>query len=117
MEVQIAPPPYIVHTGSTVDGNGDSALFVKFRAFSAPEGAGDYFVGFFFGASFPSGTPPNGAGHTILSPMLALAKVGVHSAYRTPSAAISPQAAPMFWVAHFYGTRPFSMVSRAEFGQ
>lgn len=74
MEVQVAPPPYIVHTASTVDGNGDSALFVKFRAFSAAEGAGDYFVGFFFGASFPSGSPPNGAGHTILSPMLALAK-------------------------------------------
>jgi hypothetical protein len=74
MEVQVAPPPYIVHSGNVVDGNGDTSLFVKFRAFSAPEGEGDYFVGLFMGASFPSGSPPNGLGHTVLSPMLALAK-------------------------------------------
>ncbi len=74
MEVQVAPPPYIVHSGNIVDGNGDTSLFVKFRAFSAPEGKGDYFVGLFMGASFPSGSPPNGLGHTVLSPMLALAK-------------------------------------------
>jgi hypothetical protein len=74
MEVQIAPPPYIVHSSNIADGNGDTSLFVKFRAFSAPEGKGDYFVGLFLGASFPSGSPPNGLGHTVLSPMLALAK-------------------------------------------
>ncbi len=74
MEVQIAPPPYIVHSSNIPDGNGDTSLFVKFRAFSAPEGKGDYFVGLFLGASFPSGSPPNGLGHTVLSPMLALAK-------------------------------------------
>jgi hypothetical protein len=74
MEVQIAPPPYIVHSRSMADGNGDTSLFVKFRAFSASEEKGDYFVGLFLGASFPSGSPPNGSGHTVLSPMLALAK-------------------------------------------
>ena len=74
IEVQIAPPPHIVHSGSTTDGNGDTSLFVKFRAFSASEGKGDYFVGLFLGASFPSGSPPNGSGHTVLSPMLALAR-------------------------------------------
>jgi hypothetical protein len=74
MEVQIAPPPYIVHSGNIADGNGDTSLFVKFRALSAPEGKGEYFVGLFLGASFPSGNPPNGLGHTVLSPMLALAK-------------------------------------------
>src|ERR1700681_1934873 len=46
----------------------------KFRAFSAPEGKGDYFVGLFFGASFPTGNRPNGTGHTVLSPMLAMSK-------------------------------------------
>ena len=74
MEVQIAQPPYITHTGTTPNGFGDASLFIKFRALSAPEGEGDYFVGFFFGTSFPSGSVPNGAGHTILSPMLAMAK-------------------------------------------
>jgi hypothetical protein len=74
MEVQIAPPPYIVHSGHIEDANGDTSLFVKFRAFSAPEGKGGYFVGLFLGASFPTGSLPNGLGHTVLSPMLALAK-------------------------------------------
>ena len=74
MEVQIAPPPYIVHNGNIADGNGDTSLFIKFRAFSASEGKGKYFVGLFLGASFPSGNAPNGLGHTVLSPMLALAK-------------------------------------------
>src|SRR6266850_2223945 len=49
-------------------------LVQKYRAFSAPEGQGDYFVGFFFGGSFPTGTPPNGSGHPILSPTFAAAK-------------------------------------------
>jgi hypothetical protein len=74
MEVQIAPPPYIVHSDNTADGFGDVSMFAKFRAFSAPEGKGDYFVGLFFGALFPTGNRPNGTGHTVLSPMLAMAK-------------------------------------------
>ena len=74
LEVQVAPPPYIVHSDNTADGFGDVSIFTKFRAFSAPEGKGDYFVGLFFGASFPSGSRPNGTGHTVLSPMLALSK-------------------------------------------
>jgi hypothetical protein len=45
-----------------------------YRAFSATEGHGDYFVGFFFGGSFPTGNPPNGLGHTMLSPTFAAAK-------------------------------------------
>ena len=73
-EVQIAQPPYIVHSGKVVDGFGDTSIFVKFRAMSAPENEGDYFVGLFFGASFPTGSAPNGMGHAVLSPMLALAK-------------------------------------------
>ena len=74
LEVGIFPPSYIVHQSKTPDGFGDLAWQVKFRAFSAPEGKGDYFVGFFLGGSFPTGTPPNGQGHTILSPTFAAAK-------------------------------------------
>src|SRR6266852_2078042 len=74
LEFQVAPPPYIVHSDNTADGFGDVSIFTKFRAFSAPEGKGDYFVGLFFGASFPTGNPPNGTGHTVLTPMLALSK-------------------------------------------
>jgi hypothetical protein len=74
LEVGIFPPNYLAHQSSAADGFGDLSFQVKFRAFSATEGRGDYFVGFFFGGSLPTGTPPNGVGHTILSPTLAVAK-------------------------------------------
>ena len=73
-EVGIFPPNYLVHQSKTADGFGDLAWQLKYRAFSAPEGKGDYFVGFFLGGSFPTGTPPNGQGHTVLSPAFAAAK-------------------------------------------
>ncbi len=74
LEVGIFPPNYLVHQSSVPDGFGDLSFQVKFRAFSATEGQGDYFVGFFFGGSVPTGTPPNGIDHAILSPTLAAAK-------------------------------------------
>jgi len=74
LEVGIFPPSYVVHQSKTPDGFGDLSWQVKFRAFSAPEGKGDYFVGFFLGGSFPTGSPPNGQGHTVLSPTFAAAK-------------------------------------------
>jgi hypothetical protein len=74
LEVGIFPPGYLVHQAKTPDGFGDLSWQVKFRAFSATEGKGDYFVGFFLGGSFPTGSPPNGLGHTVLSPTFAAAK-------------------------------------------
>jgi hypothetical protein len=74
LEVGISPPGYFVHQSKIPDGFGDLTWQVKFRAFSASEGKGDYFVGFFLGGSFPTGTPPNGLGHTVLSPTVAAAK-------------------------------------------
>jgi hypothetical protein len=74
LEVGISPPNYLAHQSSVADGFGDLAFQVKFRAFSQPEGRGDYFVGFFFGGSLPTGSPPNSIGHTVLSPTLAAAK-------------------------------------------
>jgi hypothetical protein len=74
LEVGIFPPSYLVHQAHSPDGFGDLSFQVKFRAFSATEDKGDYFVGFFLGGSFPTGTPPNGLGHTVLSPTFAVAK-------------------------------------------
>jgi hypothetical protein len=74
LEVGIFPPGYVVHQSKTPDGFGDLSWQVKFRAFSATEGKGDYFVGFFLGGSLPTGSPPNGLGHTVLSPTFAAAK-------------------------------------------
>jgi hypothetical protein len=74
LEVGIFPPNYLAHQSSVPDGFGDLSFQLKFRAFSATEGRGDYFVGFFFAGSLPTGNPPNGVGHTILSPTFAAAK-------------------------------------------
>jgi hypothetical protein len=74
LEVGIFPPNYLAHQSSTPDGFGDLSFQAKYRAFSATEGRGDYFVGFFFSGSLPTGSPPNGIGHAILSPTLAAAK-------------------------------------------
>jgi hypothetical protein len=74
LEVGIFPPGYLVHQSKTSDGFGDLSWQVKFRTFSATEDKGDYFVGFFLGGSFPTGTPPNGLGHTVLAPTFAAAK-------------------------------------------
>jgi hypothetical protein len=75
LEVQVGIPPYFFHQAPNVpDGVGDVSMVLKFRAFSAPEGKGEYFVGLFLPASFPSGSAPNGLRHTVWSPMLAAAK-------------------------------------------
>jgi hypothetical protein len=73
-EVGLFPPPYLVHQRILPDGFGDFSFQVKFRAFSATEGQGDYFIGLFFGGSFPTGRAPNGIGHTILSPTVGIGK-------------------------------------------
>jgi hypothetical protein len=74
LEVGISPPNYLVHESSQPNGIGDLSWQVKFRAFSATEHKGDYFVGFFLGGTFPTGGPPNGTGHTALSPTFAVGK-------------------------------------------
>jgi hypothetical protein len=74
LELGISPPNYLTHQTSKKDGAGDLAWQVKFRAFSAPEHKGDYFVGAFLGGSIPTGNPSNGSGHAILSPTFAGAK-------------------------------------------
>jgi hypothetical protein len=74
LEIGVSPPPYLTHQAGLPDGFGDMSFQVKYRAVSAPEGKGDYFIGLFFGGSVPTGTPPNGMDHAILTPTLAAAK-------------------------------------------
>jgi hypothetical protein len=90
LEVGIFPPNYLAHQSSATDGFGDLSFQVKYRVFSATEGRGDYFVGFFFAGSLPTGSPPNGIGHTILSPTLAGAKGIGHWDIQTTVGAILP---------------------------
>ena len=74
LEVGIFPPSYVVHQTNVANGFSDLSYQVKFRAFSRTEGEGDYFVGFFFGGSVPTGSAPNGLGRPVLSPTFAAAK-------------------------------------------
>jgi hypothetical protein len=74
LEVAISPPPYLTHGGDAAAGFGDLSFQVKYRAFSAAEGKGDYFVGAFLAGSIPTGTAPNGVDHAILTPTFAAAK-------------------------------------------
>jgi hypothetical protein len=74
LEVGLFQPSFLAHQSSVPDGFGDFSFQIKYRAWSAPEGRGDYFVGFFLAGSLPTGTPPNGVGHTLLSPTFAAAK-------------------------------------------
>jgi hypothetical protein len=52
LELGVFPPAYLVHQSKVPDGFGDLSWQVKFRAVSATEGGGDYFVGVFLGGSF-----------------------------------------------------------------
>ncbi len=93
MEVQVGLPPYYFHEAPNVpDGFGDVSIFLKFRAFSAPEETGDYFVGFFLGGSFPTGSAPNGMNHTVWSPMIAAAKGWKFFDYQTTLSGNLPQS-------------------------
>ena len=74
LEVAVSPPSYVVHGMDAPNGFTDVSYQMKFRAFSGAEGKGDYFVGFFFAGSLPTGRTPNGFGHAALSPTFAVAK-------------------------------------------
>ena len=74
LEVAFAMPPHLTHQSSVPDGFGDWSFLVKFRAFSAPEGEGAYFVGFVLNATFPTGNTANSAGHAVWSPAVAFGK-------------------------------------------
>jgi hypothetical protein len=74
LEVAFAMPPYLTHQSSVPDGSGDWSFLVKFRAFSAPEGKGAYFVGFVLNAAFPTGNTANSTGHAVWNPAVAFGK-------------------------------------------
>jgi hypothetical protein len=68
-------PPYLIHHEPKIaDGFGDFSMLLKYRLASAPEDKGNYIATVFLGASFPTGSGPNGAGHAIITPTLALGK-------------------------------------------
>jgi hypothetical protein len=74
LEIGLFPPSYVARRSNAASGFGDVSLQMKYRLFSGTEGKGDYFVGLFFAVSLPSGSTPNGIGHAIFSPTIAVGK-------------------------------------------
>lgn len=65
----------VVHHGSALrDGIGDASLLAKYRIASRNEHSGNYIVTAFLGVTFPTGNPPNGASHAIITPTIAAGK-------------------------------------------
>jgi len=75
LELIVNVPPYLIHHEPKIrDGFGDFSMLVKYRLASAPDGKGNYIATLFLAASFPTGAVPNGAGHGVITPTLALGK-------------------------------------------
>jgi len=75
IQIVLGAPPYVVHHGSQLrDGIGDVFLLLKYRVASQNEQKGNYVVTAFLGASLPTGNPPNGLPHGVITPSIALGK-------------------------------------------
>ncbi len=84
IEVILALPPWIAHTGTTqhptktsqptTDGWGDDTFLVKYRLLTANAEHGDYILTAFMGFSAPTGDDGNSAGHALFTPTLAFGK-------------------------------------------
>lgn len=73
--IVVAPPAYLVHSGSPQrDGWGDWGFLVKYRLLAANEQRGNYVVTFFLAATVPTGSPGNGLPASTLTPTLAYGK-------------------------------------------
>jgi hypothetical protein len=116
LEVGIFPPGYLVHQSKTPDGFGDLSWQVKFRAFSATEHKGDYFVGFFLGGSFPTGTPPNGQGHSVLSPTSQPRRALGRGTFRAQLALTFQPVGRISWATQLSSIPKLTTRSRAKSG-
>jgi hypothetical protein len=75
IQIVLGAPPYVVHHESQLrDGMGDVSLLVKYRMAARNERNGNYVVTAFLGVSLPTGNPPNGVSHGVITPSIALGK-------------------------------------------
>jgi hypothetical protein len=108
IELILNSPPYLVrHEPKIADGFGDFSMLLKYRLASAPEEKGNYIATLFLGASFPTGSVPNGAGHAIITPTLALGKgygpVDLQTTFgvNLPTSESATAGHPLLWNATF----------------
>lgn len=75
IELIFGVPPYIEHEPARGrNGVGDLSFLVKYRVLSANEQKGNYILTFFLGATAPTASNGNGAGHAIYTPTVAFGK-------------------------------------------
>jgi hypothetical protein len=74
-ELIVGIPAFLKRTRPrNTDGFGDWPFLLKLRLLSANEEHGNYIVTAFLGATMPTGSKNNGAGHAVFTPMLAFGK-------------------------------------------
>lgn len=117
LEVGISPPNYLVHQSNTPDGIGDLVWQIKFRAFSATEGKGDYFVGFFMGGTAPTGSPPNGRATSHGHQPLQQRKASVPGIFRARSVQACPAVEQALWADRSFSTPRSTIASGTSCGQ
>lgn len=72
IELILAAPPYAARSRPHgLDGFGDVSFLAKYRILSANEEKGNYILTLFIGASAPTGSRRNGAGHAVYTPTVA----------------------------------------------
>ena len=74
VQVTVGLPSYIVHEQSIPDGWSDLSFTIKYRLLAGNEDHGNYILTAFLGASVPTGSNNNGAGHFTIVPTFAAGK-------------------------------------------
>ncbi len=75
VEIILGIPAFIAHSPTSAqNGMGDTSFLLKYRMLAANEETGNYILTLFFGATAPTASKMNGAGHAIFTPTVAFGK-------------------------------------------
>jgi hypothetical protein len=108
VEIILGIPPYVSHRpASGSNGWGDTNFLLKYRLLSSNEQTHNGILTLFLGASAPTATHANGAGHWLFTPTLAAGKgwrgFDVQSTFGAtlPGAALDRLGTPLAWNTAF----------------
>jgi hypothetical protein len=108
VEIILGMPPYFVHRPAPgLDGWGDTNFLLKYRLLASNEQARNGILTLFMGASAPTATHGNGAGHWLFTPALAAGKgwrnFDVQSTFGVtlPGGALDRLGTPLAWNTAF----------------
>lgn len=108
VEIILGTPPYLSRSpASSTNGWGDTSFLLKYRLLASNEQAHDGILTLFMGASAPTATHGNGAGHWLFTPTLAAGKgwrgFDVQSTFSVtlPGGALDRLGTPLAWNTAF----------------